>query len=135
LKNTELPQWIRVLEVPAHNGLTTKPRAMNYALDFCKGDIIGVWDAEDAPAPDQIEQVVARFATAADDVVCLQGILDYYNPRTNWLARCFTIEYSSWFRIVLPGIARIGLVVPLGAPPCFSAENSSRSWVAGMPIT
>ena len=119
LENTELPQWIRVLEVPAHNGLTTKPRAMNYALDFCKGDIIGVWDAEDAPAPDQIEQVVAHFATAPDDVVCLQGILDYYNPRTNWLARCFTIEYSSWFRIVLPGIARIGLVVPLGGTTLF----------------
>ena len=52
-------------------------------------------------------------------MVCLQGILDYYNPRTNWLARCFTIEYSSWFRIVLPGIARIGLVVPLGGTTLF----------------
>jgi cellulose synthase/poly-beta-1,6-N-acetylglucosamine synthase-like glycosyltransferase len=92
---------------------------MNYALDFCKGDIIGIWDAEDAPAPDQIEQVVARFAQVPDDVVCLQGILDYYNPRTNWLSRCFTIEYSSWFRIVLPGIARLGLVVPLGGTTLF----------------
>ena len=76
LDQTSLPNWIRVIEVPAHGGLTTKPRAMNYALDFCKGDIIGVWDAEDAPAPDQIEQVVARFARAPSDVVCLQGILD-----------------------------------------------------------
>ena len=119
LGKTILPDWLRVVEVPAHGGLTTKPRAMNYALDFCKGDIVGVWDAEDAPAADQIEQVVARFAQAPDDVVCLQGILDYYNPRTNWLARCFTIEYSSWFRIVLPGIARLGLVVPLGGTTLF----------------
>jgi len=119
LQNTDLPPWIRVIEVPAHNGLTTKPRAMNYALDFCNGDIIGIWDAEDAPAPDQIEQVVARFGEVPDDVVCLQGILDYYNPRTNWLSRCFTIEYSSWFRIVLPGIARLGLVVPLGGTTLF----------------
>lgn len=124
LENTDLPTWIRVIEVPAHGGLTTKPRAMNYALDFCQGEIIGVWDAEDAPAPDQIEQVVARFAQAPDDVVCLQGILDYYNPRSNWLARCFTIEYASWFRIILPGIARIGLVVPLGGTTLFFRRHA-----------
>lgn len=109
-----LPPWMRVIEVPAHRGLTTKPRAMNYALNFCKGEIIGVWDAEDAPAPDQIEHVAARFAAAPAEVVCLQGILDYYNPRSNWRSRCFTIEYASWFRVILPGIARLGLVVPLG---------------------
>jgi len=119
LADTPLPAWMRVIEVPAHGGLTTKPRAMNYALDFCQGEIIGVWDAEDAPANDQIERVVAHFARAADDVVCLQGILDYYNPRSNWLSRCFTIEYSSWFRVVLPGIARLGLVVPLGGTTLF----------------
>ncbi|WP_146343854.1 glycosyltransferase [Phaeobacter marinintestinus] len=119
LSKTDLPHWMRVIEVPAHGGLTTKPRAMNYALDFCKGEIVGVWDAEDAPVPDQIERVVHRFAQAGDTVACLQGILDFYNPRTNWRARCFTIEYSSWFRIVLPGIARLGLVVPLGGTTLF----------------
>ncbi len=119
LAETNLPAWMRVIQVPAHGGLTTKPRAMNYALDFCRGDIIGVWDAEDAPAPDQIERVAHRFSQAPADVVCLQGILDYYNPRTNWLARCFTIEYASWFRVVLPGIARMGLVVPLGGTTLF----------------
>ena len=119
LAATRLPAWMRVIEVPAHGGLTTKPRAMNYALDFCRGEIVGVWDAEDAPVPDQIEHVVSRFAAAAPDVVCLQGILDYYNPRTNWRTRCFTIEYASWFRIVLHGIARLGLVVPLGGTTLF----------------
>lgn len=119
LAQTRLPAWMRVIRVPAHEGLTTKPRAMNYALDFCRGDIIGVWDAEDAPVPDQLETVAARFADAPEDVVCLQGVLDYYNPRTNWLARCFTIEYASWFRVVLPGIARLGLVIPLGGTTLF----------------
>ncbi|WP_170335070.1 glycosyltransferase family 2 protein [Ruegeria arenilitoris] len=119
LKNVDLPSWIRVLEVPELGNLTTKPRAMNYALDFCRGDIIGVWDAEDAPQPDQIETVVRHFERAADDVVCLQGALDYYNPRTNWRSRCFTIEYSGWFRVILPGIAKLGLVVPLGGTTFF----------------
>lgn len=116
---TTLPQWIRVVEVPAGSGLTTKPRALNYALDFCKGDIIGIWDAEDAPAPDQLEHVASHFAQAPADVACLQGILDYYNPYTNWLSRCFTIEYSSWFRVILPGLSRLGFAVPLGGTTLF----------------
>ncbi|MFT5341670.1 MAG: cellulose synthase/poly-beta-1,6-N-acetylglucosamine synthase-like glycosyltransferase [Paracoccaceae bacterium] len=119
LMRTTLPSWMRVIEVPAHGGLTTKPRALNFALDFCRGDIVGIWDAEDAPAPDQIDLVVSRFAQVDDDVVCLQGMLDYYNPRANWLAACFTIEYASWWRIILPGMARMGLVIPLGGTTLF----------------
>ncbi len=124
LAGVTLPHWIRVLRVPAHGGLTTKPRAMNYALDFCRGEIIGVWDAEDAPAPDQLEQVARHFRMAGPEVACLQGVLDYYNPRTNWLSRCFTIEYGSWFRVVLPGLARLGLVVPLGGTTCFFRRDA-----------
>ena len=119
LAQVDLPGWIRTIKVPELSGLTTKPRAMNYALDFCRGDILGVWDAEDAPQPDQIERVVQHFAHAEDDVVCLQGVLDYYNPRTNWRSRCFTIEYNSWFRVILPGIAKLRLVVPLGGTTFF----------------
>ncbi|KUJ86216.1 glycosyl transferase [Ruegeria marisrubri] len=119
LDGVKLPHWIRVIRVPDRNRLTTKPRAMNFAMNFCRGEIVGVWDAEDAPAPDQLERIAARFAEAPPEVVCLQGILDYYNPRTNWRARCFTIEYCSWFRVVLPGIARLGLVVPLGGTTLF----------------
>lgn len=124
LRHAQLPPWMRVIEVPENGPLTTKPRAMNYALDFCDGEIIGVWDAEDAPASDQIERIVDRFADAPQDLACLQGILDFYNPRTNWLSRCFCIEYSAWFRVVLPGIARLGLVVPLGGTTLFMRRSA-----------
>ena len=119
LEGTRLPPWIRVVEVPAFGGLTTKPRAMNYALNFCRGDIIGVWDAEDAPQADQLDRVAQAFARADRKTACFQGVLDYYNPRTNWISRCFTLEYGSWFRIVLQGVARLGLVVPLGGTTMF----------------
>ncbi|WP_299297488.1 glycosyltransferase [uncultured Tateyamaria sp.] len=119
LARTDLPRWMRVIEVPDDGTITTKPRALNYALDFCNGDIIGVWDAEDAPETDQLEKVAAHFAQAAPDVACLQGILDYYNSRHNWIARCFTIEYASWWRLVLPGVAKMGLVLPLGGTTLF----------------
>jgi cellulose synthase/poly-beta-1,6-N-acetylglucosamine synthase-like glycosyltransferase len=92
---------------------------MNYALDFCKGDIIGIYDAEDAPDPDQLLRVATHFANAPKDVVCLQGALDFYNAKSNWLARCFTIEYNTWFRLVLPGMAKLGFAVPLGGTTLF----------------
>ena len=133
LSRTDLPPWISVVEVPEANQLTTKPRALNYALDFCQGSIVGVWDAEDAPEPDQIERVVSRFQTAPANVACLQGILDYYNSDANWLSRCFTIEYASWWRVLLPGVARLGLVIPLGGTTLFFRRDileGLRGWDA-----
>jgi cellulose synthase/poly-beta-1,6-N-acetylglucosamine synthase-like glycosyltransferase len=63
--------------------------------------------------------VVTRFHQCGGDVACLQGVLDFYNPRSNWLSRCFTIEYASWFRVLLPGLQRLGLPLPLGGTTLF----------------
>lgn len=122
LANAELPPWMRVVIVP-EGEVKTKPRALNHALDHARGAIVGVYDAEDAPDPDQLRKVVARFQRSGPEVACLQGMLDYYNPRTNWLSRCFTIEYAGWFRLILPGLARLGLVVPLGGTTLFFRRN------------
>ena len=113
-----LPRWMRVVVVPC-GPLKTKPRALNFAMNFCRGSVIGVYDAEDAPEPDQLHRIVRHFHERGPEVACLQGILDFYNPRTNWLARCFTIEYASWFRVVLPGLAHMGLAIPLGGTTLF----------------
>jgi len=118
LAATDLPPWMRIIEVPPGD-ITTKPRALNYAMRFCHGEIVGIYDAEDAPSPDQIDRVVAAFGSAPAQVACLQGVLDFYNPRANWLSRCFTIEYASWFRVILPGMARMGLAIPLGGTTVF----------------
>ncbi|MEE2862346.1 MAG: glycosyltransferase [Paracoccus sp. (in: a-proteobacteria)] len=126
LRDARLPHWIRVVRVP-EGPIKTKPRALNYALNFCRGDIVGIWDAEDRPDPDQLHKVARRFADAPADVACLQGVLDYYNPRTNWLARCFTVEYAAWFRVLLPGVARLGLVVPLGGTTLFFRRDILES--------
>ena len=118
LAQRRLPRWMRVITVP-DGPIRTKPRALNYALDFCRGSIIGVYDAEDAPDPGQLRTVVRRFHERGPEVACLQGILDFYNARHNWLSRCFTIEYAAWFRVMLPGLARLGYVVPLGGTTLF----------------
>ena len=118
LAQAGLPPWMRMIVVP-HGALKTKPRALNYALDFCRGSIVGIYDAEDAPDPGQIGAIVERFHQRGPQVACLQGVLDFYNPRTNWLARCFTLEYAAWFRVLLPGLDRLGLPIPLGGTTLF----------------
>lgn len=123
LERANLPFWMRQIVVPRAK-LKTKPRALNYALDFCKGSIIGVYDAEDAPEPDQLFKVARRFHECGPQVACLQGILDFYNAGTNWLSRCFAVEYATWFRIVLPGLERLGLVIPLGGTTIFFRRDA-----------
>ncbi len=123
IAGTELPRWIRQIIVP-RGGVKTKPRALNFALDFCRGSIVGIYDAEDAPEPEQIHKVAAHFAQAGPEVACVQGILDFYNARVNWLSRCFTVEYASWFRVILPGYEKLGLTVPLGGTTLFFRRDA-----------
>ena len=123
LSQISLPHWIRVITVPKGD-VMTKPRALNYALDFCQGSIVGIWDAEDAPAPDQLHKVARRFHQVGADVACLQGRLDFYNARTNWLSRCFAMEYATWFRVLLPGMVKLGFAIPLRGTTLFFRRNA-----------
>ncbi len=118
LERRGLPPEFRQIVVP-EGTIRTKPRALNYALDFCKGDIIGIYDAEDAPETDQLRRVVSRFAAAPRTTVCLQGRLAFYNAGQNWLSRCFAIDYAAWFGVILPGLARLGFAIPLGGTGLF----------------
>lgn len=103
--------------------LKTKPRALNYGLNFVRGEIIGILDAEDRPHPEQIREVVKTLHSAPPDVACVQGVLDFYNARRNWLSRCFTMEYAIWFRVLLKGMQRLRLPIPLGGTTVYFRRN------------
>ena len=123
LERAELPFWITVVRVPP-GPLRTKPRALNYALDGCRGAIVGIWDAEDAPAPDQLHAIAGTFAAAPPDVGCLQGRLSLEARGRGWIAGCFALEYDVWFGVILPGLARLGLPVPLGGTTLFLRRDA-----------
>ena len=57
----------------------TKPRALNYGLGFYSVDIVSIYDAEDRPDPNQIEQAAASHS----NVVCPQGVVDICNSDAN----------------------------------------------------
>ncbi|WP_300379113.1 glycosyltransferase [Henriciella sp.] len=92
----------------------TKPKACNYALRFARGDYLVIFDAEDKPEPDQLKKVVVAFNQAPDNIACVQCRLNYYNREENWLTRLFTLDYSLWFDLTLPGLERLKVPIPLG---------------------
>ncbi len=81
-----LPGCFEVIVVPSGTP-QTKPRALNYALPFCRGQLLTIFDAEDIPEPMQLRQAASSFAARPAHVACLQAQLLFYNPNENWLAR------------------------------------------------
>lgn len=109
----ELEGVFEILRVPASHP-QTKPKACNYALNYARGDFLVIFDAEDKPEPDQLKKVIAAFNKSPENTACIQCRLNYYNARENWLTRMFTLDYSLWFDLMLPGLERLGIPIPLG---------------------
>jgi cellulose synthase/poly-beta-1,6-N-acetylglucosamine synthase-like glycosyltransferase len=112
-KALNLPGNFEIIRVPASQP-KTKPKACNYALQFCRGEFLTIYDAEDQPEPDQLKKAVLAFRTAGPNLACVQGRLNYFNRGENWLTKMFTLEYSQWFDFMLPGLDRLKVPIPLG---------------------
>ena len=112
---TSLPPFMRVLTVPRGKP-RTKPRALNYALPFARGEIVGIYDAEDRPDPNQIAHVVRRYDEVPRDVACLQGAarLLQHRPQPHGA----TVYH------------RIRVMVPRPAAGCAAPRAFSCRWAA-----
>ncbi len=107
------PSYFRFIIVP-DSLPRTKPKACNYGLNFCRGEFVTIYDAEDVPEVDQLRKAVAAFRNGPDNLICVQSALNYFNADENYLTRMFTLEYTFWFDYMLPGLDRMGLPIPLG---------------------
>lgn len=113
LEQCSLPSHIHILTVP--DGMPrTKPRALNVGLAYSTGEFIVIYDVEDRPEPDQLRKAVASFRSLPRRVVCLQARLNYFNRHQSLLTRLFSIDYSIWYDMLLPGLMRKNAVIPLG---------------------
>ncbi len=113
IEATHLPQHFSIVTVPAGQP-RTKPRACNFGLLQATGDYVVIYDAEDIPDPLQLKKAVLTFANLGSDLACVQAKLNYYNTNQNLLTRWFTVEYSLWFDLMLPGMQQTKLPLPLG---------------------
>ncbi len=108
----DLPAGFQVLVAPPGSP-QTKPRACNVALERAHGDLVVIYDAEDAPHPGQLREAAARFAQADAGLACLQAPLRI-EPDPRFLPDQFALEYAVLFEVFLPALARWGLPFPLG---------------------
>jgi len=88
------PDQVRV--VTDENWPKNKPKALNTALPQCRGDVVGVFDAEDEVDRRLLRQVDACFSTTGADVV--QGGVQLVNFQSNWYSLRNCLEYFFWFR-------------------------------------
>ncbi|MCP1198616.1 glycosyltransferase family 2 protein [Notoacmeibacter sp. MSK16QG-6] len=107
------PAHVEVLEVPPGTP-RTKPRALNFALQTCRGEYVCLFDAEDRPHPDQLLEAWQTFKVSPPDVACLQAPLIVTNGGKHWLAQQFAFEYAALFRGILRFLAAMRSVLPLG---------------------
>jgi cellulose synthase/poly-beta-1,6-N-acetylglucosamine synthase-like glycosyltransferase len=111
--HASLARNFKVLRVPRGEP-RTKPRACNYALKFCRGEFLVVFDAEDRPEADQLRKALRTFRSSPMEVACLQARLNFFNARENWLTRMFALDYALWFDFLLPGLDLLKIPMPLG---------------------
>jgi glycosyltransferase XagB len=121
----DLPPHFEVIMVP-QGSPQTKPRALNYALQFCRGSLLTIYDAEDLPEPNQLREVARKFSGADEKLACVQAQLTFYNPNENWLTRQFTAEYATLFGLNLPALAARNLPLPLGGTSNHFRTHSLR---------
>ncbi|WP_083982793.1 glycosyltransferase family 2 protein [Devosia soli] len=101
-----------LIEVP-HAMPLTKPKALDFALPFCRGEFVVVFDAEDHPEPEQLRNLVSHFRKAPH-LHCIQARLVIANGDKGMLPALFAGEYAALFSVFLPALARWGVFVPLG---------------------
>ena len=92
----------------------TKPRACNYAFPFARGEFTVIYDAEDRPERDQLRKAIAQFRRGQRSIACLQARLNFYNANENWLTRLFALDYALWFDVLMPGLEKLRVPMPLG---------------------
>lgn len=108
-----LPSYFQIIVVPAIKPYG-KPKACNYALQYARGDMVVIFDAEDRPEPNQLRKAVSVLRSGGKDVGCVQARLVFENQATTWVSRFLGNEYSLHFGMIMAGMSRLGLILPLG---------------------
>jgi cellulose synthase/poly-beta-1,6-N-acetylglucosamine synthase-like glycosyltransferase len=88
-----------------------KPAALNSALSYVTGEIVGIFDADSLPEKQVLRKTVACFLDK--DVKAVQGRTSSLNERRNALTRVVAMEERAWFQALLKGKEKLRLFIPL----------------------
>ena len=112
------PENIKVICEKTAKG---KPAALNLALPYINGEIVGVFDADSLPEKDVLSKVAIYFAD--EKVMALQGRTTSLNEKSNALTRVIAAEEKAWFQALLSGREKLKLFVPLTGSCQFVRRN------------
>ena len=90
----------------------TKPKTLNMAFLESRGKYVVVYDAEIIPEPNQLKKAYLAFKKYPD-IAVFQTRLDHYNADDNLITKMFSIEFSFYYDMFLPGLQKLGVPVPL----------------------
>jgi cellulose synthase/poly-beta-1,6-N-acetylglucosamine synthase-like glycosyltransferase len=112
------PENIKVICEKTAKG---KPAALNLALPYVNGEIVGVFDADSLPDKEVLSKVAFYFADKK--VMALQGRTISLNEKSNVLTRVIAAEEKAWFQALLSGREKLQLFVPLTGSCQFVRRN------------
>lgn len=113
LERHALRSWVEIVRVPPGQP-RTKPKALNFALPTCTGELVALYDAEDRPHPQQLRAAWRALQAGGEDLACVQAPLQIANAAFGVLPFMFRIEFAAQFRGLLPWLAGRDLLIPLG---------------------
>jgi cellulose synthase/poly-beta-1,6-N-acetylglucosamine synthase-like glycosyltransferase len=112
------PDIFKIVKEASSNG---KPAALNLALQYTEGEIVGVFDADSLPHEDVLKKAAAYFNDKK--LVAVQGRTSSLNEKSNMLTRIIAAEEKAWFQALLTGREKLKLFVPLTGSCQFVRRN------------
>jgi len=104
----EIPELVRFYHSDDSNG---KPAALNLALTKCRGDIVGVLDADNFPNLDLLRIAAKYFQDSS--LAAIQGMTLPINRDESMISKLSSYEEAAWFRIYMMGKEDLNLFIPL----------------------
>lgn len=102
------PDQIRLFHKSTSNG---KPSALNYALQYVRGEIVAVFDADNVPEPDALTRAVGYFKDSS--IAAVQGRTCSINADENMLTKFISYEEAVYYETFIRGKDALSLFVPL----------------------
>jgi len=99
---------MRIVQRPSSDG---KPSALNAGITCAKGEIVGIFDADNVPASDALLNVCKYFEDP--QVAAVQGRTLSINSEENMLTRIISREEDVWYETYLRGKDALNLFVHL----------------------
>jgi cellulose synthase/poly-beta-1,6-N-acetylglucosamine synthase-like glycosyltransferase len=97
-----------VIEVP-RGDVRSKRNTCNFELEKAKGPYLTIYEADDVPDKFQLQKAPLRFESVPENYACLQAALNYCNALENFLTKCVSVEYSTWYDVTLKMIGKFQL--------------------------